>query len=79
MLTRSRSRWVLASVVVLAALLVVVVVRWSGGPAAAGLRLASVAESPGAAALLDPANRDVVWSTVDSVTAVRPLPRRQRA
>ncbi|MCW2830215.1 MAG: hypothetical protein JWP31_907 [Aeromicrobium sp.] len=36
---------------------------------------ASPADSPGAAALLDPANRDVDWSAIDSVKAVRPLPK----
>ena len=37
-------------------------------------QLATKAQSPGAAALSDPANRDVVWSDVTSVDRIRPLP-----
>jgi len=38
------------------------------------LKEASVKDSPGAAALLDPANRGVVWSDITSLDAMRPLP-----
>lgn len=37
-------------------------------------REASASQSVGAAALLDPANKDVVWSRIRSVEAMRPLP-----
>ncbi|QGG40300.1 acyltransferase family protein [Aeromicrobium yanjiei] len=37
------------------------------------VREASTSGSPGAAALLDPANKDVVWSDIKSVDTMRPL------
>lgn len=40
------------------------------------VRLATVAEAPGAAALGDPAYANVDWATVESVEAMRPLPIR---
>ena len=36
---------------------------------------ASVKDSPGAAALTDPANKDVNWSDIKSVDSMRPLPQ----
>ncbi|MCW2749433.1 MAG: hypothetical protein JWR83_543 [Aeromicrobium sp.] len=32
-------------------------------------------DSPGAAALVDPANKDVVWSDITSIPSIRPLPK----
>lgn len=39
-----------------------------------GLKQATAAESEGAGALLQSVNRDVVWSEINSVPAMRPLP-----
>lgn len=41
--------------------------------------LASMVDSPGAAALMDPALRDTNWSRVDSVESIRPLPSRAKS
>ncbi|KRC65961.1 hypothetical protein ASE12_15065 [Aeromicrobium sp. Root236] len=42
--------------------------------AESGLHEATVAQAPGAAALTDPGNKDVVWSDLTHVDRMRPLP-----
>ncbi|MRJ75908.1 hypothetical protein GEV29_05120 [Aeromicrobium sp. SMF47] len=75
----ARTRLVVGVLVVLALVVAGVVVtvgRTSPSPPTGGsLTLALAGESPGAAALLDPANADVDWGAVDSIRSVRPLPK----
>ncbi|AWB93733.1 SGNH hydrolase domain-containing protein [Aeromicrobium chenweiae] len=80
MLARRRLLPLVLVVLVVAVAGVVTVSRTSSSPSSDGrLARASADESPGAAALLDPANADVDWSEVGSIDSVRPLPRDAKA
>jgi hypothetical protein len=77
MLRRNRALIVataaIAAVVVLAGL---VVLRNDQSPSTSyPYTEASRSDSPGAAALLDPAKKNVVWSDINSIDSIRPLPK----